>query len=263
MTDLFDTASGRAVVIAMDHGLALGAPDGFVDPQETLDAVIDGGPDGLLVGPHFARRFSDTLRDADVDLVLTADIVTFSTVPGEQAGEDLWTEAFSPELLERLDPAAVKVVLVFGREDRDIFLRNIRTVARLAEELDVPLAVEPVMWGSRVPDGDKTDPALVAHACRQAWEYGADILKAPYTGDHDSFARIVETAPVPVMVLGGASHGTAQDLLEEVSTCMDAGARGTMIGRRAWQRDDPAAVVDALTRVVHEDADPATVAESL
>lgn len=258
--DLLDTDSGNAVYVALDHGLASGAIDGFEDPTAVLDDVLAADPDGLLVGPHFARRYRDRL--ADTELVVTGDVVTFSTRPGEDEAADVWTDAFDVDLLLDVDPVGVKVVLVFGREDRAVFRRNIEAVARLAEELrgtGVPLVVEPVMWGSRVPSAAETDPDLVANALRMGWEYGADVLKAPYTGDEARFADIVSNAPVPVMMLGGPKTGGTRGTLESVSEAMGAGARGLMMGRSVWQSDDVTRTVEALNRIVHDGASVADV----
>lgn len=254
---LLDTPSGNAVVVALDHGLSLGAPDGFRTPEKTLDRVLQGNPDGVLVGPHFARHYQDRLKESDVDVVLTADVVTWSTSPGRDHGEDLWTPAFDAEFLREFNPEGVKIVLVFGRDDNETFRRNVEYVSELAEELrgtGIPLVVEPVMWGERIPDQLETDPEFVADALRLGWEFGADILKAPYTGSIDSFEPIVSNAPVPVMILGGPASGTTRAMLESVEEAVAAGARGLMIGRTIWKSDDPAQTVDALTKIVHEGA---------
>lgn len=258
MTDgLLDTESGNAVAIALDHGLALGAPEKFQDPGGTLRAVLDGNPDAVLASPPFATEFRDELRESDTDVVVTADAIPFSTLPGMVEDQDLWTRVFDIDTLLAVEPVAVKMIFVFGREDRHLFLENIRTVGELSRELrgtGVPLAVEPVMWGKRIPDEEQRKPEYVANACRMAWEFGADILKVPYTGDPDSFAEIVDHSPVPVMVLGGAARGGIEDLFAEVEEAVAAGARGTMIGRRAWQLEDPAQVVEALGEIVHDGA---------
>jgi len=258
--ELLETRSGNAVVVALDHGLSLGAVEGFHDPGETLDRVLDADPDAVLVGPHFARRFDDRLNQSDTDVVLTADIVTFSPNPGHDEGDDIWTPAFDTDLLLDLDPVGVKAVLVFGRDDTEMFRRNQAYIAELAEDLrgtGVPLAVEPVMWGRRIPGSFEADPDLVARATRMAWEYGADILKAPYTGDVDSFGPIVRNAPVPTMILGGPASGTTREMLDDVAGPMEAGARGLMIGRSIWKADDPTRTVSALNRIVHDGASAA------
>lgn len=251
--DLLNTGSGRSVVIALDHGLTLGSVEGFQNPPETLQSVLDGNPDGVLVGPHFARRYSEQLEGAKT--ILTSDVVTFSTNPGAEDGMDVWTPAFSTDLLTELDPAGVKTVLVFGREDRDMFANNIKAIAERAEQLrgtGIPLIVEPVMWGSRIPPEEKTAAHHIAHGCRMAWEYGADILKVPYTGDVESFRKIIEDSPVPVMMLGGAATGTTEELLEDVEDAMDAGADGLIVGRKAWKSDDPSATIQAMGEIVRD-----------
>jgi len=253
--DLLDTDSGNALVTAIDHGLSLGATEGFRDPERTLRAVLDGGPDAVLVGPHFARRYGDVIEEAGADVVVTADIVTNSTRPGFDDGQDVWTPAFDPELLLDLGPLGVKVVLVFGRDDREMFVRNLSYVAEMAEALrgtGIPLVVEPVMWGSRVPAELETHPEYVARAARMAWEYGADILKLPYTGDVETFEPIVEHSPVPVMILGGPKSGTTASMLSTVEGAIAAGARGIMIGRSIWKTADPTSVVTALDDIIHE-----------
>lgn len=255
--DLFDTDSGNAVVIALDHGLGMGAVEGFEDPDATLEAVLSGDPDGVLVGPAFARHYGDRIEDADVETLVTADVVTFSTRPGHDEGMDIWTQSFDVEELLALDPVGVKAVLVFGRDDRRLFERNIEAIGDLAAQLrgtGVPLIVEPVQWGRRVPDDLATDHDYVADACRIAWEVGADVLKAPYTGDPGRYADLVEHSPVPVTVLGGPASGSTEAMLGDIREAVDAGARGPVIGRSVWQTDDPAAVTRALGEIVHEGA---------
>jgi len=104
--DLFDTESGNAVVIALDHGLGMGALEGFEDAGATLDAVLAGDPDGVLVGPHFARRYADRFDASDADLLVTADVATFSTRPGHDEAMDIWTQPFDVDSLLELDPSA-------------------------------------------------------------------------------------------------------------------------------------------------------------
>lgn len=257
--EFLDTSSGNAVVVALDHGLNMGAIDGFEHPESTLRAVLAGDPDGVLVGPHFARRFDGLLDDAGVDVLLTADAALFSSRPGSRTGDDIWTPAFSASFLRQFDPKGIKVALVFGRDDPRVFERNVAHVCELAEHLHgtgIPLVVEPVMWGRRIPDEQGTRPDLVANGCRLAWEYGADVLKIPYTGSIDSFEPIVDASPVPVTVLGGPSSGRPEALLETVAEAIDAGARGLVVGRSIWQTPDPERVVTALNAVVHNGMNP-------
>lgn len=258
-SDLLDTESGNAVVVALDHGIGMGAIDGFEDPQATLDAVLAGGPDGVLVGPYFAERFADTFAASSTDVLVTADFVSPSSRPGEDVGPWVQQHAFDTDRLLACDPVGVKSVLAFGRQESQSFERNVDYVTDITESLrgtGIPHVVETVMWGNEVPDRFETDTEYVANACRIGWELGADILKAPYTGDRDSFEPIVQNAPVPVMILGGPSSGTVRAMLDDVAGATAAGARGLVMGRSVWQTEDPAAVVSALRRIVHDGETP-------
>ncbi len=63
--------------------------------------------------------------------------------------------------------------------------------------------IEPVQMGLNLPKEKGKDPKVIIDACRIAVELGADILKAPYTGDKESFSQITKYSHVPVIILGG------------------------------------------------------------
>jgi len=253
-TTLLQTASGNAVIVALDHGIANGNLEGFENPRETLQKAIRGSPDGIIARAPFVDRYQDVLSGSDTDIILAPDVLTFSTLPGRDDGDDMWTGAFSGDLIKQFDPAGVKVVLNFGRQDNDIHRENIGFVVQLYEELresDIALIVETVLWGNDIPDGYAEDIENISDAVRIGWELGADILKVPYVGQKERFETTVENTPVPCMVLGGPAT-TPEETLEEVEDVIDAGARGVMIGRSIWQSPEPAAMIQAMKRIVHE-----------
>jgi fructose-bisphosphate aldolase/2-amino-3,7-dideoxy-D-threo-hept-6-ulosonate synthase len=60
---------------------------------------------------------------------------------------------------------------------------------------------------------------------------------------------------VPVLVAGGEKGGDLESLAM-IREAVGAGAAGVAMGRNAFQRDDPARFIRAITRVVHHDATP-------
>jgi class I fructose-bisphosphate aldolase len=159
---------------------------------------------------------------------------------------------FSPRAAAEAGADAAKLALVYGRSDPDVLAGNLRFVAEAAADcrrVDLPLVVEPTLWGQRLDD--EFDGDLLADAARVAFELGADALKSPYPG-RAAFAPIVDHAPVPVYIAGGPAVDTDREVLEMVAGARDAGARGVMFGRNVWQREDPTAVIDALRALVHE-----------
>jgi fructose-bisphosphate aldolase/2-amino-3,7-dideoxy-D-threo-hept-6-ulosonate synthase len=104
------------------------------------------------------------------------------------------------------------------------------------------------------------DPQMVAHAARVGAELGADVIKTVYTGDIESFSRVVEGCPVPVVIAGGPKTNTDREFLEMIREAMDAGARGVAIGRNVFQHPSPTRMTRAITEIAHKNK---TVDEAL
>ena len=117
---------------------------------------------------------------------------------------------------------------------------------------DIPMMIEPVLWGNAIAEEQRMDPAIIAHACRMCVELGADIVKAPYIADEMALRDLVARTPVPIVLLGGARLESLKDVLQVAERAIAAGVRGVVFGRNMWQHDDPLHVVAALRRVVHE-----------
>jgi len=88
-------------------------------------------------------------------------------------------------------------------------------------------------------------------ASRAAQEIGADIVKAYYTGDADTFREVIEGCPVPVVILGGKKTESLKDVFQDVYDSLQAGAAGIAIGQNIWQHGDTQAVVEAMVNLVH------------
>lgn len=252
--EILQTDSGNAFIVAMDHGLAGGAYKGFKNPGATLDKVLKGDPDGILANPCFLRQFREKLViKPNLKKIATADFINMSTIPGEDSGLEIQDQLFSVGEMARIGVDAIKTLLVFGRENPKVFENNIKYVAKIAEETQhfgIPFIVEPTLWGKKIEN--KTNPELIEHAIRMAFELGADVIKAPYTGDEETFAPIVRNSPVPILILGGPKVETTAEVFEMVRGAMNAGARGVIFGRNIWQHEKPSEMIKAIKMIVHE-----------
>ena len=72
-----------------------------------------------------------------------------------------------------------------------------------------------------------------------AAENGADIVKTFYTGERESFRKVIRSCYVPVLVLGGPKTHGDRAFLESIRDALDAGAAGVVIGRYVWQAASP------------------------
>jgi fructose-bisphosphate aldolase/2-amino-3,7-dideoxy-D-threo-hept-6-ulosonate synthase len=94
------------------------------------------------------------------------------------------------------------------------------------------------------------DPEVVAHTARIGAECGADIVKTLYTGDVDSFSKVVESIPVPVVIAGGPKAKTDIEVLQMTEDAMNAGAKGVTYGRNIFAHRSPEKIVEALAGII-------------
>ena len=263
---LFDPVSGRSLVVPADHGMTLGAVAGLEEPRLLLQRLEGLRVDATLIGPGVARDTADLFaRRSAPARILTLDLPLLSSIPGEAGEVRAYALVASVQDALRLGVECVKVLLVWGVEPA-VQMENLRVVAALARECEtseIPLMVEPVLWGAAIPEARRADPVLVANACRIAVELGADIIKGPYVADQDALATLVRRTPVPVVLLGGPRLDDARAVLEIAVNSMRAGVRGIVFGRNVFQRPDADAMIRALRAIVHENIDTDAAAQLL
>ena len=248
---LFASDTGRAFIVALDHGLA-GSLPGIENLPATLESVLRGHPDGVVVSagamPHLAERIR-----GQTGVILTIDTYLTSSIPrSNPTGESHRMLATVEDALS-LGADAVKVFLVGGRSDLEGFADNVARVAdaaRACEEWGVPLIIEPTLWGGAVEEGRKRDAQLVSHMVRIAFETGADVLKIPYPGP-EALRELSQNIPCPILILGGSRMASVQEVLAFVREAIDSGARGIVFGQNVWQHPDPASMVVELSAIVH------------
>ncbi len=240
---LFGT-DGRSVVIAMDHGTTDGAVAGLENPEKVLEQVITGGADAILTSIGIARHFSKQLKDAG--LLIRCDGATSPLLEHRR-------ELIIPIddiLATGADAAAAMYFpgIVNGRNSTIYFPR----LAAEAHRWNIPVMAEALPYGfEEHPAAREVDP--VADTCRMAAENGADIVKTFYTGECESFRKVIRSCYVPVLVLGGPRTHGDREFLESIRGALDAGAAGVVIGRNVWQATSPTGMTQALAALVHHD----------
>lgn len=253
---------GDAVVVALDHGLHWGVFDGFEDRPGTLERVLEGEPDGILASVPFLEQYQEVFSEyPSVFKIGTLDIIHDSTLPGHRGANEIHRQAFSLDQAARAGADAVKVCLVYGREDPDVLGDNLEFAARIAAEgrdHDLSVVLEPTLWGPRITDD--LDASFIEQAGRIGSELGPDMLKLYYPGSKKTFEPVVANSPCPVYVAGGPKAERDLDVLDMTEGAVAAGSAGPIYGRNVWQHDDPAAMVSALKAIVH---DGATAADAL
>ncbi|MFO8006699.1 MAG: hypothetical protein R6V05_03090 [Candidatus Brocadiia bacterium] len=239
---------GRAVIIAMDHGLFDGPIQGMEDLPETARR-INPDVDAVLLAPGMMRHCCDLF--AGSRRPLAAVRLNWNSVYcfgwGYSAASSVGAYGVLDALREGMDIPLVSLTLRTGDEERDA--RNVNVFAELTAEahgLGLPVIGEYFPTGHPEMAPEELHENVMV-GTRIAAELGADAVKTFYTCD---FAQVTGTCPVPVLGLGAEKRPTQADALELAAAEVRDGAGGVVFGRNAVQVPDPQAFQAALIDVV-------------
>jgi predicted phospho-2-dehydro-3-deoxyheptonate aldolase len=233
----------RTVIAPMDHGVSIGPLKGIVNMQETVNQLLKGGVDAVVLHKGIAKR---------VDVGSAGLIVHLSAISNLTPNSGTKVQVCSVTEAIRIGADAVSVHVNVGAQEED---KMIATLGKVADECDIygmPLLAMVYPRGPKIPDEHAAD--AVAHAARLGAELGADIIKTNYTGDITTFKAVVECCPVPVVIAGGPKCKTTLELLQMAHDSVKAGGAGLSIGRNVFQHASPALMVKALAAIVHKGA---------
>lgn len=158
---------------------------------------------------------------------------------------------WSVEKVKRMGASAVKLLVYFRPDLKDIASRQLDLLARVADQCikeDIPLLVEPVSYpveevGVSAPKFADMKPELVIETARQITSLPIDVLKAEFPAeiefekDEKKLLQICQeldrASQLPwVLLSAGADFETFK---KQVEIACKAGASGFLAGRALWQ----------------------------
>ena len=249
--------NGRGVWIPMDHGISSYPEKGLEQMDEVVDACIEGGADALVLQKGtLTHHFERTGWNGFICHV------SVSTVHGgARAGEKVRVATADECLFRGASGCSAQVNL--GDEAEPEMLAEMGELTGEAIALGMPVLGMVYPRGANLVVADDDVTGGVAHAARVAWELGCDVVKVPWTGDADSFAKVCAAVPIPVLIAGGPEGGSFADVLSVVEQAISAGGGGVCMGRQVFSSGNPAARVRALRAVVHDGLSAADAAALL
>jgi len=237
----FNPATGRTVMLAIDHGYFQGPTTGL----ERIDLSIV--PLIPLCDALFCTRG-----------ILRAVIPAESTKPmvlrasgGPSILKELSDEEIAMDMEDavRLNAAGVGIQVFIGGEHET---RSIHNMTRL---VDAGLRCGmPVMGVTAVGTNMVRDAKYFRLACRIIAELGAQYVKTYYVAD--GFETVTASCPVPIVMAGGKKLAEL-DALTMAYNAVQQGAAGVDMGRNIFQSDAPLAMINAVHAVVHKNLKPA------
>lgn len=237
--------SGRLLGITADHWIAHGVLPGIVDLKKTLEEVFKGEPDSI------------TLQKGQIHLVnqlgSSVSVIMKSTSYSPYHRATDYPTATVHEAL-RVGADAVSVGVMIGGEDQGEQVALLGRMGEAADQVGLPLVAHIYPRGAKI-ENPEDRAKNVAYCARLGGELGVDIIKTEWPGSAEAFSLAVDSAGDALVAVAGGSPGNAlEDYLTMTAESLGVGGAGVTFGRFVWDHDDPAMVVRALRRIVHEDA---------
>lgn len=236
----------KTFILAMDHGSNFSVLPALKDAGKVISETALAGADAFLATVGMADKFADSFHGKGIILRVDGGV---SFLGDHKQPMQIVADA---EDAVRLGADSVITMSFPGSHNEAVVLSNIVRVVMDAHKWSIPVTAEALPRGFEGGDDART-PENITFACRQAAEFGADIIKTNYTGDQDSFHTLCEAVYAPVVILGGAKKVPVPELLQEIKDAMEAGGSGVCMGRNIWGYEEPAKYAAAIAKLIHED----------
>ena len=230
----------KMLCIPMDHGISNGPIEGLEDPHSIIYQCEGHGLTSVIINKGILKTLP---KPTKVGL-----LVHFSSSTALSMSPNRKMLTGSVEEALRLGADGVSLHINIGGKEEPEMLEQLGLTAEQCHKWNMPLLAMMYPRGENVKDPH--DPEIVAHVARIGAECGADIVKTVYTGDVDSFSKIVKSTPVPIVIAGGPKAKTDLDILKMTEDAMTAGAKGVTYGRNIFAHKNPQKMTAALGGII-------------
>jgi 3-hydroxy-5-phosphonooxypentane-2,4-dione thiolase len=245
LSRIFNQASGKTVMLAIDHGYFQGPTSGL----ERIDVnIVPLAPyaDALMLTRGILRTTIPSSLTKGIVLRASGGPSILKELSNEQIAVDI-------EDAIRLNIAAMAVQVFIGGEFETQSVHNMTRLVDLGNRYGIP-----VLGVTAVGKNMTRDARYFRLACRICAELGAHFVKTYYIAE--GFETVTASCPVPVVMAGGKKL-PEYDALEMAYRAINEGAAGVDMGRNIFQSEAPTAMIQAVRKVVHEKARPAEAFE--
>jgi 3-hydroxy-5-phosphonooxypentane-2,4-dione thiolase len=242
---IFRPDSARTVMLAIDHGYFQGPTTGL--ERVDLDIVpIAQYADALMLTRGILRSTIPATHRGGIVMRASGGPSILKDLSNERVALDMEDAA-------RMNVHAVAVQVFVGGEHETQSVENMTKLVDAGYRYGIP-----VLGVTAVGKELTRDARYLGLATRICAELGAQVVKTYYVAD--GFERVTAGCPVPIVMAGGKKL-PEPDALEMAYRAVQEGAAGVDMGRNIFQSESPAAMIQAVGRVVHDGAAPAEAYE--
>ncbi len=236
LSKIFRPSTGRTVMLAIDHGYFLGPTSGLERPDLTIVPLLPYA-DALMLTRGILRSIVPSTFGQGVVIRASGGPSTLKELSNEHLAMDI-------DDCVRLNVSAMAVQVHVGGEFET------QTVVNMTRLVDMGLrAGIPTIGVTAVGKNLVRDARYLGLATRMCAELGAQVVKTYYCAE--DFESVTAGCPVPIVMAGGKKLGEL-DALTMAHNAVSQGAAGVDMGRNIFQSEAPAAMIQAIAKVVHE-----------
>jgi putative autoinducer-2 (AI-2) aldolase len=245
LSKIFRPETGRTVMLAVDHGYFQGPTSGL----ERMDVnIVPIAPyaDALMLTRGALRSIVPSTYGKGVVVRASGGPSVLRDLSNEQLAMDI-------EDACRLNVSAMAVQVFIGGEGETQSIYNMTRLVDMGLRYGIP-----VLGVTAVGKDMARDARYFRLACRMAAELGAHFVKTYYI--EKDFETVTASCPVPIVMAGGKKLPEL-DALTMAYKAVSEGASGVDMGRNIFQSEAPIAMIQAVSKVVHEFMKPADAFE--
>jgi putative autoinducer-2 (AI-2) aldolase len=237
---IFRAESGRAVMLAIDHGYFQGPTTGLERVDVNILPLVPYADALMLTRGILRSTIPSSCRNA---IVLRAS-------GGPSILKELSNERIAMDMEDavRLNACAVAVQVFIGGEFETQTVHNMTRLVDLGNRHGVAVLAVTAVGKDMVRDAK-----YLRLACRICAELGAHLVKTYYVPE--GFETVTASCPVPIVMAGGKKLPEL-DALKMAYNAVREGAAGVDMGRNIFQSDAAVAMLRAVGKVVHEGMKP-------
>jgi len=240
LSKIFNPATGKALMLAFDHGYIMGPTSGIERMDLSIPPLMPH-VDCLMCTRGALRSCVPPETDKPTVLRCSTGATIFRDLSNEVIGVAI-EDAIS------LNAAAITTQVCIGAEYEKATLANLSQLINEGYKYGIP-----TLGVTAVGKEMARDARYLGLACRVIAELGAHFVKTYYC--EPGFDEVVAGCPVPVVIAGGKKLPEAE-ALEMAYKAIDQGAVGVDMGRNIFNAENPVAMVQAVRKVVHEGEKP-------
>ena len=240
LSNIFNPASGKTVMLAVDHGYFQGPTTGLERIDINILPLLPYA-DTLMLTRGILRSIVPPTFSKGIVLRASGGPSILSELSNENIALDI-------EEAIRLNAAAMAVQVFVGGKHETQSIHNLTRLVDIGNRYGIA-----TLGVTTVGKELTRDARYMRLATRIIAELGATYVKTYYV--EKGFDTVVAACPVPIVIAGGKKL-PEMDALTMAYHAIQDGACGVDMGRNIFQSDAPLAMIQAVRMIVHEGEKP-------